>query len=71
MKNLDIILQSFIIVGPTLFEIDSFYVSIDKVLYKVPSAIPILKVCFKSFYVLDAVYLQRMSICGYFCNEAC
>lgn len=45
MKNLGITLQPFIIaVGPTLSETSSFYVCIDKVLYKVPSALKALEV---------------------------
>lgn len=57
MKKLGITLQPFIIaVGSTLSEISSFYVCIDQVLYKVPSALKALKVCFKSFHALDAIY---------------
>lgn len=57
MKNLGITLQPFIIaVEPTLSETSSFYVCIDKVLYKVPSALKALEVCFKSFHALDAIY---------------
>ncbi|EZA51528.1 hypothetical protein X777_09743, partial [Ooceraea biroi] len=57
MKNLGITLQPFIIaVGLTLSEISSLYVCIDKVLYKVPSALKALEICFKSFHVLNAIY---------------
>lgn len=57
MKKLGMTVQPFIIaVGLTLSEIDSFYVCIDTVLYKVPSALKALEVCFKSFHVLDAEY---------------
>lgn len=57
MKNLGMTVQPFIItVGLTLSEIDSVYVCIDKVLYKVPSALKALEVCFKSFHVLNAIY---------------
>ncbi|XP_011859109.1 PREDICTED: uncharacterized protein LOC105556622 [Vollenhovia emeryi] len=57
MKKLGLTLQPFIIVvGPTLSEISSFYVCVDKVLYKVPSVLKALEICFKCFHVLNAVY---------------
>ena len=60
MENLGLTVQSFInhsfAVGPTLSEIDSFYVCIDKVLYKALSALKALEICFKSFHVLNAIY---------------
>lgn len=57
MRNVGMTVQPFIIaVGLTLSEIDSFYVCIDTVLYKVPSILKALEICFKSFHVFDAVY---------------
>ncbi|XP_066595383.1 uncharacterized protein [Prorops nasuta] len=64
-----------IVVGATLDTLKSFYVCIDAILYKVPSMIIALDVCFKTFFAFDASYpvasehiwliIQR---CLYKCN---
>jgi len=57
MEKLGLTVQPFIIVvGATYCEIDSAYVCIDKILYKVPSVFKALEVCFQSFHVLNALY---------------
>ncbi|KAL0116442.1 hypothetical protein PUN28_009827 [Cardiocondyla obscurior] len=45
-----------IVVGPTLLEISSFFVSIDKILYNVVSAFKAIDTCFKVFHVLNIEY---------------
>ncbi|XP_036139039.1 uncharacterized protein LOC118644497 isoform X2 [Monomorium pharaonis] len=45
-----------IVVGPTLAEITSFFVSVDKVLYNMTSAFKAIDTCFKIFHVLNIEY---------------
>lgn len=57
MYQLDVTLQPYIIVvGPTLSEISSFFVSVDKVLYNTESAFKAIDTCFKIFHVLNIKY---------------
>ncbi|XP_076279767.1 uncharacterized protein LOC143208808 [Lasioglossum baleicum] len=49
--------QPYIIaVGPSLGSIEAFYVSVDEVLYKVPTAFDAIDVCFKTFHVFNISY---------------
>jgi hypothetical protein len=45
-----------IIVGPSLREIDSYYVVVDDVFYKLDNILKSIDICFKIFMVLDAEY---------------
>jgi len=45
-----------IIVGPTVREIESYYVVVDEVLYKLDNILKAIDICFKIFMVLDAQY---------------
>jgi len=45
-----------IVVGPTLTEINGFYVCIDKVLYQVSTALKAVDLCFKIFHVFNVNY---------------
>lgn len=45
-----------IVVGPTLADISSFFVSIDKVLYNVTSVLKAIDTCFKIFHVFNVQY---------------
>ncbi|RLU27463.1 hypothetical protein DMN91_001267 [Ooceraea biroi] len=45
-----------IVVGPTLDNIKAYFVSIDSILYSVPTAFEAIDVCFKSFHVFAATY---------------
>lgn len=45
-----------IVVGPTLAEISSFFVSVDKILYNVTSALNAIDTCFKIFHVFNIEY---------------
>lgn len=57
MYELNVTLQPYIIVvGPTLAEISSFFVSVDKILYNVTSAFKAIDTCFKMFHVLNIEY---------------
>ncbi|KAL0130348.1 hypothetical protein PUN28_002172 [Cardiocondyla obscurior] len=57
IKDLGLTLQPFIIVvGPQISDIDSAYVCVDKILYKVPSVLTALNICFKTFHVFNAIY---------------
>ncbi|XP_048513603.1 uncharacterized protein LOC125501492 [Athalia rosae] len=57
MNKLGLPVQPYIIVvGPTLQNIKSFYVSIDKILYQLPSALKAIDICFKAFHTFNALY---------------
>jgi len=57
MYQMNLTVQPYIIVvGPTLAEISSFFVSVDKVLYNVTSAFKAIDTCFKIFHVLNVEY---------------
>ncbi|KAL0110650.1 hypothetical protein PUN28_013915 [Cardiocondyla obscurior] len=57
MEKLGLTVQLFIIVvGATYCEIDSAYICIDKILYKISSVFKAFEICFKSFHVLYALY---------------
>lgn len=57
MYQLNLTVQTYIIVvGPTLAEISSFFVSVDKILYNVTSAFEAIDTCFKIFHVLNVEY---------------
>jgi len=43
-----------IIVGPSVREIESYYVVVDDVLYKLDNILKAIDICFKIFMVLDA-----------------
>ncbi|KAK0156790.1 hypothetical protein PV328_012307, partial [Microctonus aethiopoides] len=65
-----------IFVGP-LVAIDTAYVAVNEVLYKVDSALHAIDTCFKIFIALDCAYPRRASsiwlffqICGYQINYA-
>jgi len=45
-----------IIVGPSVREIESYYVVVDDVLYKLDNILKAIDICFKIFMVLDAQY---------------
>ncbi|KYQ57408.1 hypothetical protein ALC60_03631 [Trachymyrmex zeteki] len=56
MFEMNLTIQSYIIVvGPTLTKI-SFFISLDKTLYKVSSAFEAIDTCFKIFHVLNVAY---------------
>lgn len=45
-----------IIVGPTLRDIENYYVVVDDILYKLNNILQAVDICFKIFMVLDAQY---------------
>ncbi|KAL0120463.1 hypothetical protein PUN28_008289 [Cardiocondyla obscurior] len=45
-----------IVVGPTLLDLNGFYVCIDKVLYQVSTALEAINICFKIFHVFNVQY---------------
>lgn len=45
-----------IVVGLTLAELSSFFISLDEILYSIPSAFQAIDTCFKIFHVLNAAY---------------
>lgn len=57
MNSRKLTVQPYIIVvGPTLDNIEAYFVSIDSVLYSVPTAFEASDVCFKAFHVFAATY---------------
>lgn len=57
MYQMNVTLQPYIIaVGPTLAEISSFFISVDKVLYNVTCAFKAIDTLFKIFHVLNIEY---------------
>ncbi|XP_071652598.1 uncharacterized protein [Temnothorax longispinosus] len=57
MYQMSLTLQPYIIaVGPTLAEISSFFISVDKVLYNVTNAFTAIDTLFKIFHVLNIEY---------------
>ncbi|KYN00534.1 hypothetical protein ALC62_08692, partial [Cyphomyrmex costatus] len=53
--------QPFIImVGPSLKEIESYYVIVDDVFYKLDNILKAIDICFKIFMVLDAKYPENV-----------
>lgn len=57
MYQMNLTIQPYIIVvGPTLAELSSFFVSVDKVLYNVTSAFKAIDTCFKIFHVWNVEY---------------
>ncbi|KAL6419622.1 hypothetical protein ACFW04_013708 [Cataglyphis niger] len=54
---LNLTLQPFIIfVGRDASSINAYYVCIDKILYKIESALKVIDVCYKCFFVLHICY---------------
>lgn len=45
-----------IVVGPTLDNIEAYFISIDSILYSVSTAFEAIDICFKAFHVLGATY---------------
>lgn len=57
MYQMNLTIQPYIIVvGPTLAEILTVFVSVDKVLYNVTSIFKAIDTCFKIFHVLNVEY---------------
>lgn len=57
MYQMGLSVQPYIIVvGPTLADISSFFVSVDTVLYNVTSAFNAIDTCFKIFHVFNIQY---------------
>lgn len=55
--NLGITLQPYIIaVGPTISEVSDLFIAVDTTIYKVPSALEAIDLCFKIFHALDVEY---------------
>lgn len=56
-ENLGLAIQPYVIVvGPTLLEVNAFYICIDNVLYQVPTALMAVDLCFKIFHVFNVNY---------------
>ncbi|KAL6419291.1 hypothetical protein ACFW04_013931 [Cataglyphis niger] len=53
---LNLILQPFIIFVGRDASINAYYVCIDKILYKIESALKAIDVCYKCFFVLHICY---------------
>ncbi|KAL6420228.1 hypothetical protein ACFW04_014598 [Cataglyphis niger] len=54
---LNLTLQPFVIfVGHDASSINAYYVCIDKILYKIESALKTIDVCYKCFFVLHICY---------------
>lgn len=50
-------MQPYIIaVGPTISEVSDLFLAVDTTVYKVPSAIEAIDLCFKIFHALDVEY---------------
>lgn len=57
LEAFNLSLQDFIIVvGPTLTAVTNVFVSIDSILYSVPSVLQALDICFKAFHTSSAKY---------------
>lgn len=55
--NLGITLQPYIIaVGSRISEVNELYIAVDTIVYKVPSAIEAIDLCFKIFHTFDVEY---------------
>ncbi|XP_066594187.1 uncharacterized protein [Prorops nasuta] len=57
MKKLNLSVQPFIIIiGPTLTDIESIYVCLDDIIYKLESVLQAVDICFKIFHVFNLKY---------------
>lgn len=55
--NLGITVQPYIIaVGLTMSEVTDLFIAVDTIVYKVPSALEAIDLCFKIYQVLDIEY---------------
>lgn len=57
MHQMGLTVQPYIIVvGPALNNINTYFVSVDNILYSVTSGFEAIDTCFKTFHVLNAEY---------------